>query len=50
MQNNVVSGTIIQSYLETIACIDIMTLRKSFQESDLKSVKDLPPESINLQH
>jgi four helix bundle protein len=34
-------GLASRSYLETIACIDIMTRRKYFQESDLKSVKDL---------
>lgn len=34
-------GLASRSYLETIACIDIMTRRKYFQESDLKDIKDL---------
>ncbi len=34
-------GLASRSYLETIACIDIMTRRKNIPESNLKIVKDL---------
>ncbi|MCX5893657.1 MAG: four helix bundle protein [Deltaproteobacteria bacterium] len=34
-------GLASRSYLETIACMDIMIRRKYFLESDLKSVQDL---------
>jgi four helix bundle protein len=34
-------GLASRSYLETIACMDIMTRNKYFQEGDLKTVKDL---------